>query len=195
MINSNIAQALIVTAEITGTDLTEHAARLMAQDLSAHPLEQVLVALTRCRREVKGRLTLADILSRLDDGRPGVEEAWAIVAQTLGNESRSIVWTEEMAAAYGVAMNLADDQVAARMAFKEHYNAAVQQARDSKQPVRWSPSLGTDKAGRDAALLDAVRKGRLALEHVQPMLSNPDETRNGRFVLAKDTFKSLPQHP
>ena len=57
----------------------------------------VLKALTRCRREVKGMLTIQDVVSRIDDGRLGVEEAWAMMPFS---ESQSVVWTEEMAQAF-----------------------------------------------------------------------------------------------
>ena len=196
MINSNIAQALIVTAEITGTDLTEHAARLMAQDLSAHPVEQVLAALTRCRREVKGRLTLADILSRLDDGRPMPQEAWAMVQPLFGNEAASCVWTAEMASAYGIASSIEDDMVAARMAFLEAYQKFVQMARDEKAPVTWIQCLGWDKAGRDRVLLDAVAKGRLTQEHASQFLSSPEARQDmARLASTFKCLKSLPQQP
>ena len=76
-----LLQALAVTAELTGTELSEPAARVMANDLAAYPVQQVLGALTRCRRELKGRLTVAAILERLDDGRPGPNEAWAMIPQ------------------------------------------------------------------------------------------------------------------
>ena len=55
----DLIDALAVTAELTGTDLTKAAVKVMARDLRVYPLGQVLGALTRCRRELKGRLTIA----------------------------------------------------------------------------------------------------------------------------------------
>ena len=116
---SKLTEALAVTAELTGTRLSEAAAEVMARDLERYPIEQVLGALTACRRELRGRLTIADVISRLDDGRPGVEEAWAMIPKS---ERDTCVWTEEMAAAFGIAAPLMEsDEVAARMAFKEAY--------------------------------------------------------------------------
>jgi hypothetical protein len=54
--------------------------------------------LGRCRREVKGVLTVSDVVSRIEDGRPGVEQAWSMLPIT---ESQTAVWTDEMAAAFG----------------------------------------------------------------------------------------------
>ncbi len=169
-----LLQALAVTAELTGTELSEAAARVMADDLAAFPLRQVLGALTRCRRELKGRLTVAAIVERLDDGRPGPNEAWAMIPQ---DESGSVVWTSEMAEAYGVAAPLlAEGQViAARSAFIEAYAANVTRARAEQRTPHWFPSLGHDPLTRAAALDDAVRKGRLAVDHAQSLLPAPDK--------------------
>lgn len=156
-----LIRACAVTAELLGTSMSEIAAEVFAQDLARYPLQQVLGALARCRREVKGRLVLADVLNRLDDGRPGPEEAWAMIPQ---DDGRSSVWTEEMQRAYGVACKLLaeDDAVGARMAFKEAYQREVQKARDEGVPVRWTATLGQDKGGRDQAKHDAAQRNRLA---------------------------------
>lgn len=93
------------------------------------------------------------------------------------DEASSVVWTEEMAQAFGVAHPLLTegDQVAARMAFLERYRALVQQARDRGEPVRWIPSLGHDLTMREAALLDAAQKGRLTREHVAGLLPRREQ--------------------
>src|SRR5262245_18509616 len=100
----------------------------MAEELAHFPEGQVHGALRRCRRECS-RLTLAVVLERIDDGRPLVEEAFAMLPRT---EAESVVWTEEMRQAFGSARALfaARDHVAARMAFKERYVQLVQRARD-----------------------------------------------------------------
>lgn len=165
-----IIDALTVCAEITGADMSVGAARVMAQDLARYPHQQVIGSLARCRRELRNRLTLADIIARLDDGRPEPEEAWSIVAGSLQDESVTVVWTQEMAEAFGIALGLSGDRVAARMAFKESYEKAVAESRRAGKPVSWSISLGHDRHGRDGPLLAAVAKGLLALEHVAPHL-------------------------
>jgi len=166
--NQQLLKALAVTAELTDTTLSEAAAGVMAEDLDRFPLNQVLAALTRCRRELKGRLTIADVIARIDDGRPGVEEAWAMLPK---GEGASVVWTEEMAQAYGVACPLMDsDEVAARMAFKESYTKALSAARNDGKPVKWTPSLGQDPWGRESALRQAVELGRLKAEHAARLL-------------------------
>lgn len=168
-----LLKALAVTAELTGTELSEPAATVMADDLAAYPLPAVLVALTRCRRELKGRLTVAAIIERLDDGRPGPNEAWAMIPQ---DEAGSVVWTTEMAAAFGSAAPLLreDQIVAARSAFLEAYTAAVARARSEQEPVRWTPSMGHDPTTRAGAVQEAVRMGRISATHAEALLPGPD---------------------
>lgn len=177
----NLAKAVAVTAELTGTNLSETAIQVMLEDLARYPEPQVMGSLTRCRRELKGRLTIADVISRLNDGRPGVEEAWAMLPK---DEYTTAIWTVEMSQASAVIHDLIErDEVAARMAFKEAYNRLCQDARDRGEPVSWSATLGWDKGGRESVLKAAVVAGRLSQEQVaiylppvdaQPLLASGD---------------------
>ena len=115
----------------------------------------------------------ADIIALLStgatNGRPGDDEAWAMMPR---DEHTSVVMTNEMAEALGIAQSLLDsgDDVGARMAFKSAYNRIVEaNSRIGKAP-EWFASLGWDKNGREQALLDAVEKGRLTAQHVAILL-------------------------
>jgi hypothetical protein len=127
----SVLEALAVTAELTNTPITPAAAKVMAGDLAGYPPHQVLGALARCRKELKGRMSVADVISRLDDGRPDAQEAWAMLPF---DEDVTVVWTEEMSGAWGVALPLLmeNDRIAARMAFLESYRTRVQRARDAR---------------------------------------------------------------
>ncbi len=175
MASTELIKAVMVTAELMGTALSADGARVMCDDLDAYPEPQVMAALTRCRREVRNRLTLADIIARLDDGRPGPDEAWAMIPRS---EAETVVWTDEMAQAHGMALPLleAGDQVAARMAFREAYARLVTQARADRVPVRWMPSLGHDRDGREQPLREAVHLGRLQSDAVAKLLPPPTNT-------------------
>lgn len=199
-----LLEALAVTAELTGTELSKPAARVMVADLSAYPLPQVLVALSRCRRELKTRLTLAAILERLDDGRPGANEAWAMIPQ---DENGSVVWTDEMATAFGVAAPLiaAKQIIAARSAFIEAYERECAKARAELRQPRWFPSFGFDRRQRAPAIEEAVRKGRISQQraaallpppetgNVQPLLlAAPDDVRQKLALLSRKVRKVAP---
>lgn len=171
----SLAKAVIVTAEVMGHELTPLAAEAMAHELASYPPDAVAAALRRCQREQSGRLTLAAIIARIDDGHPGVEEAWAMCPR---DEDVTVVWTDEICAAYGVASPLIreGDQVAARMAFKESYTRLLQEARDEKRPAHWTVSVGHSLNGRCEPIVAAVEKGRLpadfARQHVYQGLPN-----------------------
>ena len=169
MATRELIEAVAVTAELCGREISAGAARVMLDDLAGFPEPAVLGALKRCRREVRGALTVQDIVSRLDDGRPGPDEAWSLIPQ---DEIRSVVWTDEMAAAFGVALPLLidGDRTAARFAFREAYVKLVGEARDNRKAISWSPSLGTDAQGRELALREAVEKGRIGIERARELV-------------------------
>jgi hypothetical protein len=168
-----LQDAIAATAELCGAPLSKPALAMLALDLDPHPPQAVMAALRRCRMEHRGRLTAEAVISRIDDGRPGAEEAWAMIPR---DEDGTVVWTDEMAAAYGIAAPLLaqGEPIAARMAFLEHYRAAVAKARLDGVPVRWRPSFGRDPRDRERALAEAADKGRIArdspllLQHVRP---------------------------
>lgn len=165
----NLHEEIAVTAELCGTSLSEAAAEIMVTELAGYDRQQIIGALAKCRRELKGRLTMASVIERLDDGRPGAEEAWAMLPKT---ESESAVWTDEARQAFGVVAGLlaAGDEIAARMAFREAYQRLVADSRDSRRPVSWTVSLGHDPRGREAVLRRAVELGRLPHEYAQQFL-------------------------
>lgn len=186
-----LTEAIAVTAELTGTVMSEPAARVMANDLARFPEPQVLEALTRCRRELKGRLTIADVLTRIDDGRPEAEEAWAMLPK---DEAGSVVWTDEMARAFGVAYPLmrSGETIPARMAFLERYRAEVRKARDKGKPVKWTASLGHDIGSREAVLIEAARLGRLPHDHVQGLLPHREVPQPVMALLGYEEREAKP---
>ncbi len=152
--------AVKATYEVIGQDISDLAIRTIVTDLGKYPVEDVAIALNRCRRELK-RITLADIINRIPGGYLRPEAAWALVSRVMGNEQASVVWTDEMAQAYGVARLLGNDKIAALMAFLETYATLINEARSKNLKPRWWPSPGYDQGGRQAAVEEAVALGRL----------------------------------
>ena len=111
---------------------------------------------------------------------PGPDEAWAMMPR---DEDTSVVMTEEMAQALHIAQPLLDegDQIAARRAFIEAYKRIVDAAKRAGMPPRWFPSLGHSKDGREAALIEAVRLGRMNSEHAIALLP-PDSAVKGMIM-------------
>ncbi|TWD52534.1 hypothetical protein [Pseudomonas sp. SJZ131] len=157
---AGLASAIIATAEAMGQEMNPGTAAMMAEDLCAYSVPVVKAALKACRLEVKGRLSMADILQRVQasDGRPGKDEAWAI-ALTAGDESETVVMTAEIRQAMVAAQPVLSrrDVVGARMAFNSAYERLVSAARTEAKPITWSVSLGLDPARRVTAIESAVR--------------------------------------
>jgi hypothetical protein len=174
MASKAVIQTIAITAQIYGKEFSEDAARVFAGDLDGFPEQAILTAIAKCRRELRFFPTVADILSRIEDGRPGSDEAWAMLPKS---EADSVVWTAEMREAYGIVRGLiGDDQVAARMAFKEAYTRRVQEAREKNIAPVWEPSLGHDKRTHAAVLNRALEKGLLPASQVRALLPEPQPT-------------------
>ena len=171
----SIAQAVIVTAEVMGHELSPRAGEAMALELAAYPPVGVHNALRRCTRELSGKLTLAAIVQRIDDGHPSREEAWSM-CQAARDEARTLVWTDEMSEAFGAARPLLieGDAVAARMAFLACYDRLLRESRDQKRTARWAASLGHDPDDRAAVLTAASASGRLESGYVAGLLPPGD---------------------
>lgn len=191
---NDLAKALAVAAEITGTRLSEPAAAAFLLELQQYPTHRVLHALHRCMRELRGRLTLADVLDRLYD-YPTPDEAWASCPRS---EAETVVWTQEAAQAFGVASTLAavGDTVAARRAFIDAYTNLVREARNRRQGPKYSVSMGYDKNGRREVISRAIAEGKLPrsiaasfpdlIEEPAPLPAaiGPSETRSGLAAIA-----------
>lgn len=109
--------------------------------------------------------------SAANDGRPGADEAWSMLPF---DEAQSVVWTDEMAQAWGIAAPCMPDKVAARMAFRSAYERLVAEVRQRGVRARWTASLGTDKEARREALERAVTDGRISQEHATGLLPAPE---------------------
>lgn len=183
-------EALSATFAAIGQEMSDVALALISRDLEVYPLRDVFSALSRCRKELR-RMSLVDILDRMPGGHPGPEEAWGIVAKALADERVTVVWTDEICHAFGAALNLSDDHVAARMAFKESYSRLVAAARDQRKPIVWRPSLGHDAHGRESVLMQAIENGRLSAQHVAGLLPHTEAPNDRLQALLDGGVKRL----
>lgn len=167
-----IIQAITVTAELTGTQLSANAAAVMAEDLLAYPLDKVLIAFERCRRELKGRLTLAAILERVDDGWQSAEEAFNTLVAGWNNESLSILTTHTAmhAAESASALFNAGDKYRAGLAFKTVYERIVSEKKAKGMQPDWYVSAGLDKEQLAQLVTEAVATGKIASDYALALL-------------------------
>lgn len=198
---AELAAALCATAETLGQTLSASAAQLMAEDLAEYGAAAIANALRTCRKELKGRLTLAAIIERVEatDGRPDPNEAWSL-ALAASDEFDSVVLTDEIRAALGIAGPVlnAGDKVGARMAFLSAYQRLVDDARRCNRPVRWELSMGFDPQRRLAAVEQAARLGRLpdhqAREYIAQLTHQPI-TQDGAAIAGLITGRQAAPAP
>lgn len=170
---------------VNGTELPKVAVPMLMRAIASYDYQLILKAVERVVMAGKGRLTLADIVSELqsNDGRPSAEEAFGICCQTL-NEAITVVWTTEMAEAWGVASGLMEmgDKYNASRAFKDRYDRIVSESRMSGVKVQWLANIGTDPGSRQQAIEQAVSAGLIT--SVQAIQLLPSYAPDGQKVLA-----------
>lgn len=193
-----VLKSIAVTAELTGTELSEPALRVFEARLSDYQEKDVLAALEKCQVELRGRLTVADVIDRIrtSGGHPSGNEAWALVISSQ-DEAETVVWTDQIAEAAAVAQPIIDsgDEVGARMAFRDAYDRII---RDRQDAPRWFPSLGTNVAKRQIALERAVLAGRLQKTHIDGLLPPPPPNEKGQVIaglLSGDIPSQMPRDP
>ena len=118
------------------------------------------------------------------DGHPGPEEAWAMLPKA---EAESAVVTAEMMAGFGACRALleAGDKIAARMAFKGAYEAALARAKTAGTGPRWVLTQGHDVASREPAIRAALAAGRLTHQAAAKYLPQLDDEASNPNGLAK----------
>jgi hypothetical protein len=169
----DVVEAIALTSEVCGQGFSRAAAEMLARDLAGFGEDAVLTALARCRLELQGPLRMGEILLRFEDGRPGPEEAWAMLPR---DEATSVVWTAEMARAWGEVLPMLEsgDLPGAQSVFQKLYVRHVLDARLRSEPAQWTPSLGSDVAARERVLREAEEAGRLSRAHVEHLLAGSD---------------------
>ena len=175
-----IIQAITVTAELTGTQLSANAAAVMAEDLLAYPLDKVLIAFERCRRELKGRLTLAAILERVDDDWQSAEEAFNTLVAGWENEHLSILTTHTAmhAAESASALFNAGDKYRAGLAFKTAYERIVSEKKAKGIQPDWYVSAGLDKEQLAQLVTEAAATGKITNDYALALLPAGEERMN-----------------
>lgn len=171
---ANIVRATML---VCGGDAPEpDVLRIWWASLQAFDISTVSAAFSQYAQRGKFAPKPSDILEIIDrmnpDGRPGADEAWAMIPK---DEYTSAVLTDEMASALAVAQPLLNDgdKIAARMAFKDAYSRIVDSNKLAGILPKWFPSLGMDEGGRASVIADAVRLGRLGVSHAIGLVS-PD---------------------
>lgn len=170
-----LPELVAATYASIGQEMSDLGMAVIVRELQAYPAKAVETALTRCAKECR-RIALVDILDRLPGGHPGAEEAWAMMAKALNDEGETLVQTGAMQKAFGVALGLQEDMIAARQAFKEVYGREVAEQRACQNMMpRWFVSLGHDASRRSGPVRQAVEASRITPETAAALLCAPIE--------------------
>ncbi len=173
---SKFAEAWANAHEVmpAGKVLSQGAMMACIEALEHYPLDVLLLAIKKHMQTARFAPAPKDIIDLLGVGmaRVGADEAWAICDKA---ETETIVWTEEMIQARGIAADFIHDgdKIAARMAFKSAYERLCNEAVLLNKPVKWSVSIGTDKQATAEALRKAVEQGRITQERANNLLPGP----------------------
>lgn len=147
------------------------------RQLQEFPLRIVALAFSAYREENDTFAPVPNSIYKrclLMDGRPGAEEAWAIALRST-DEASTVVWTQEIAAAFAICRPVLDSSgaISARKPFLEAYVRLVTEARAIRRPAEWVASLGWDSAEQARAIRAATAAGQLAGSAAALLLEGP----------------------
>jgi len=163
--------------EQAGRNLTPNAIQLAFSALQKFEMAQIRKALMIHITDPKlGRNppTVADIFRSLQPldtaGWPGGDEAWGIAVRSF-DEADTTELCDEIADGLSAAGPIwkIQDQVGARIAFREGYERSVARARAEGKSPRWWLSVGSDPTLRDQRTRDAVDRKRLPASELQSL--------------------------
>lgn len=174
-----VLEALAVVLDMAGQDMSEPAMEMIVDELASFDFVEVKKAIRRCARECKYKITLAEIIERIDDGRPSPEKAWSEV-QHLTEDDAKVLTVEQNAAFCMVSTSLIDGdtsaKVAARQTFLQQYEKLCKESRERGEPVQYFLS----RANNDRDSTKALEAVTLAIS--ENKLPKPE------------AVKLLPQH-
>lgn len=158
-LRAETVKMIVLTSEICGgARWSDEVGEYVKAHIEHYGDAAVKHALKRCQLEVKGLLSLADIIARIPDGRPTVAVAYA---QVSGSEADTFITTDEVLAAWGIARQTDGDKFAQRAAFDAAYKEICASNRISGVFPKQIVSIGHDKARAKAAIEAGVKQGLL----------------------------------
>jgi hypothetical protein len=149
-----------IQAEMKEQVMSDAVLKYLVTELQPYGFEPVMQALRKLGKESTYKINLAEVIKRIDDGRPSAQTAWA---QCPKNEEDSALLTEEQNKALCSVSHLmyCGDPIPARMAFLEKYNELIEESRASAKPVKYVLGAGSYKQGRIDAVKIGVEEGKL----------------------------------
>lgn len=174
-------------------NLSAARAEIYLQDIGQWELSDLEAAWKKYRMNVSNgnRMpTPAQLIALIDDGRPSAQTSWALIGKS---EDDSFVWTDEMREAWSYAwphVRNGDTQTA-WFTYKENYERIVAEKRQAQEPVKWTPSFGFNKSGREDAIIKAVQENKITLEAAAKYCPEIEHNPKYEFLLNHEQKKQL----
>lgn len=186
---NQIIEMLAIQMEMKEQAASERVITYMVKQLEPYGFEPVMKALDKVGKESSYKINLAEIIKRIDDGRPSAQIAWA---QCPKSEEDSALLTEEQNKALCCVSHLlyTNDPIAARMGFIEKYNELIEEARASAEPVKYVLAAGSYRQGRIDAVKIGVEEGKLLRSRACWMLQH---TIDDEIMLLESPLEPLQQ--
>lgn len=184
-----IIDMLIIQAEMKEQSMSDAVISYLVTELEPYGFEPVITALRKLGKESVFKINLAEIIKRIDDGRPSAQVAWSEYPM---NEEDSALLTEEQQKAFCSVSHLlyVNDPIPARMAFIKKYNQLIEESRASAVPVKYVLSNGSYKQGRIDAVKIGVQEGKLLKARACWLLQH---TIDDEIVLLESPLEPLEQ--
>ncbi len=184
--------ALITCFLVKGFNVPNHAGFIKSwfAHFEPYPLEMVKTALHRCSADGVYKPSPASVMKFLPDlfGHPGPEEAFNCIPKS---ESEAGFVTDQMMMAYAAAEDSINrgDMVAARLAFIETYQQAVNAAKAQNQPARFWYS--DSQAGTREQRLET--KAKHLIEAGQKQWISKQSALNSLKTISNELGREFPQ--
>lgn len=163
--------------EVYNQDISQVKINIYWSTLGQYPIQSLKAAANAWVRKSGFMPKPADLIKILGGSNRhlSADEAWAL-AIMASDEANTIVWTKEMAQAWGLAQVVYNngDHIGARRTFIERYERLVDESTLFNKPIEIFVSLGFDKSKRIEAINNAVFSGLLAYDKAAHYLPKPD---------------------
>lgn len=170
-------QAMAANALVFGRELADETIAIYWAVLREYNIDDISRAFLAHLKKSRFFPTPAELIELIPSSATakhvGADEAWTIALASF-DESRTVVWTHEIAQAKAIVQDIYDagDTIGARVAFRDAYNRIIATAGRPE----WTVCIGWDAKGRADAVLKSVALGRLPAGSEQRYLPSPEPT-------------------
>ncbi len=188
-----IIKLLYKMADYHDTDLSPTKADRFADDLMGVELFYLEQAWKKYRMNPANGNRFpspGQLMALVDDGRPSAQTSWAMIGR---DDDTSFMWTEEMREAWNFAyphLRNSDGQ-SAWFTYKENYDRLVAEKRFNRVQVKWTPSFGFNKSGREDCMIKAIQEKKILPELAVKYCPELEENTRFQVIIGQQPKTAL----